>query len=229
MIKWNEYTWYSRLAAIVFFILILPSLTFYIGVQYQLTKSSIESEISSVNTPTPIINTPLPNTSATLSASSNVACVKSSQFFVAYRDSTIDLGTDYLIKHVTGQENNPPCVFNAKYFEYATTSWYFKGVMSNMLIMDVGTTAGIRGLLIYNLDTQKEVFSDEYEDLHLSFEKNTISYLSPIDEKADVKNCTEFNENTSNGFKSFILTHIVLSLNDFSRKDLGEHICSASE
>jgi len=35
MIKFNEVTWYSKLAAVIFFIGILPVLTFYIGTQYQ--------------------------------------------------------------------------------------------------------------------------------------------------------------------------------------------------
>jgi hypothetical protein len=33
--KWNEVTWYSKLAAIIFFLGIFPVLTFYIGMQYQ--------------------------------------------------------------------------------------------------------------------------------------------------------------------------------------------------
>ena len=38
MIKFNEVTWYSKLAAIVFFIGALPALTFYIGTEYEKTK-----------------------------------------------------------------------------------------------------------------------------------------------------------------------------------------------
>lgn len=35
MIKFTEVTWYSKLAAVILFILLLPTLTFYIGTQYQ--------------------------------------------------------------------------------------------------------------------------------------------------------------------------------------------------
>jgi len=35
MIKFNEITWYSRLAAPILFIGILPALTFYIGTRYE--------------------------------------------------------------------------------------------------------------------------------------------------------------------------------------------------
>ena len=39
MIKFNEVTWYSRWAAIIFFIGVLPALAFYIGVQYEKVAS----------------------------------------------------------------------------------------------------------------------------------------------------------------------------------------------
>ena len=34
-IKWNKYTWYSKMLAVVFFIGVMPVLSFYIGTQYQ--------------------------------------------------------------------------------------------------------------------------------------------------------------------------------------------------
>ena len=42
MIKFNEVTWYSKLAAVIFFIGVLPTLTFYLGTQYQIAKFEIE-------------------------------------------------------------------------------------------------------------------------------------------------------------------------------------------
>lgn len=42
MIKFNEVTWYSKLAALIFFIVVLPALTFYIGVQYEKTRNVSE-------------------------------------------------------------------------------------------------------------------------------------------------------------------------------------------
>ena len=34
-IKWNKYTWYSKMLAVIFFIGVMPVLSFYIGTQYQ--------------------------------------------------------------------------------------------------------------------------------------------------------------------------------------------------
>ena len=47
--KFNEVTWYSKLAAIIFFIGVLPSLTFYIGVRYEQVQNIVGEQ--SVETP----------------------------------------------------------------------------------------------------------------------------------------------------------------------------------
>lgn len=59
--KFNEVTWYSKLAAIIFFIGVLPALTFYIGVQVGEINESLASNQTvvipdsnhSVSQPTP--------------------------------------------------------------------------------------------------------------------------------------------------------------------------------
>ena len=53
MVQWNEITWYSRMAAIVFFVGVLPILNFYIGIQYQRTDNALEESVAA-QTPTPI-------------------------------------------------------------------------------------------------------------------------------------------------------------------------------
>jgi hypothetical protein len=40
MIKWNEVTWYSRFGAIILFVGIIPTLAFYIGTEYEKTKTA---------------------------------------------------------------------------------------------------------------------------------------------------------------------------------------------
>jgi hypothetical protein len=42
-IKWNQYTWYSKLAAAIFFIIILPAWTFYLGTEYEKTVEVIRA------------------------------------------------------------------------------------------------------------------------------------------------------------------------------------------
>ena len=48
-IKFNEVTWYSKLAAILVFLLVLPILTFYIGTQYQKTADVVDASTRLIN------------------------------------------------------------------------------------------------------------------------------------------------------------------------------------
>ncbi len=51
MIEWNKVTWYSKLGAIIFFIAVLPALSFYIGVKYEQAKVANTSISSYVSVP----------------------------------------------------------------------------------------------------------------------------------------------------------------------------------
>lgn len=46
MVEWNAVTWYSRLAAIIVFVGILPILNFYIGMKYQETASALAESVN---------------------------------------------------------------------------------------------------------------------------------------------------------------------------------------
>lgn len=52
-LKFNVVTWYSKLLSIIFFIAVLPVLTFYIGTEYQLTVSS--QNVDSIFDPAPLM------------------------------------------------------------------------------------------------------------------------------------------------------------------------------
>ena len=42
-IVFNKVTWYSKLAAVILFLIVVPVLTFYIGEQYGLLKAAYAS------------------------------------------------------------------------------------------------------------------------------------------------------------------------------------------
>lgn len=47
-LQWNEVTWYSKLLSIVFFIAVLPVLTFYIGREYERTEQILNDPAPAV-------------------------------------------------------------------------------------------------------------------------------------------------------------------------------------
>jgi hypothetical protein len=54
MIEWNKYTWYSKLAAALFFIIVLPAWTFHIGTQYQEAKDIWQNTL--IDSSTDVVN-----------------------------------------------------------------------------------------------------------------------------------------------------------------------------
>lgn len=50
-IVWNKVTWYSKLLAAIFFIFIVPAITFYVGKAYEFTQAQINA-LKVVNTTT---------------------------------------------------------------------------------------------------------------------------------------------------------------------------------
>ncbi|MSU55492.1 MAG: hypothetical protein EXS46_03070 [Candidatus Taylorbacteria bacterium] len=51
MIKWNKVTWYSRLGALILFLIVVPILAFYVGTQYQETVHAVNFRVT-YETPT---------------------------------------------------------------------------------------------------------------------------------------------------------------------------------
>lgn len=56
-IVWNRVTWYSRLLAVIFFVIVMPILAFYIGTIYEETKLSLETTAFSVVAPQSTVST----------------------------------------------------------------------------------------------------------------------------------------------------------------------------
>jgi hypothetical protein len=42
-IEWNRVTWYSKLLAVILFILVLPAWTFYLGMKYEETVIVVQA------------------------------------------------------------------------------------------------------------------------------------------------------------------------------------------
>lgn len=63
MIKFNEVTWYSKLSAIILFLLLLPILTFYIGTEYEKTQEVLNKVVKVVEFPIRYATTTTPTLS----------------------------------------------------------------------------------------------------------------------------------------------------------------------
>ncbi len=61
MIVWNRVTWYSKYLALVFFTIVFPIWTFYLGTQYQKTISEMNYSEGSIPVVFPASSTPIIN------------------------------------------------------------------------------------------------------------------------------------------------------------------------
>lgn len=99
-IQWNEVTWYSKLGAIILFILVVPALTFYIGTEYEKTMSVTHS-LSIPVSYQPASSVPsLPVTAPTKSISPSTSAHQQGTVTMADNNSTLhyNVGDSFLLK-----------------------------------------------------------------------------------------------------------------------------------
>jgi len=105
---------------------------------------------------------------------------------------------------------------------------YFIALENNFLILDQGTAPDPRGLIVYDLNINKKIYSDRYSK-PIEVKNNTITYWSPIDTKVTKENCPESIEWAKNWLGAGMESHIILNLSDLSKKESGEYRCSVRQ
>jgi hypothetical protein len=102
----------------------------------------------------------------------------------------------------------------------------------NFLFVDYGTTR-IRGLLIFDLNSRSQYFSDSYQgldDIYKTADDIIVKYWSIIDDKvkANSDNCPQFKEYTDDlwraGFNEYTTLHVKTL-----KKEVGERVCVRRE
>jgi len=156
-------------------------------------------------------------------------CYYNSKFFVITKDSDV-IGKEFLIKKTTDSEK-VPCDYTVATgdFELKLQATYFLALEKDFLILDSGTAPDPRGLSIYNLNSNREVYLGRYSK-PISIEKNTITFWSPTEKiKPTTENCPSLEEYTASGLSAGIESKVVLNLLDMTIKELGEYRCSARQ
>jgi len=106
---------------------------------------------------------------------------------------------------------------------------FFKDRRGNYLIIDMGTAPYPRGLLIFDLNSKKEVLNDRYS-IPLDITDATVKYWMPTKEKVTAQNCPESAGWYENGLGAELETHISFDLKTLEKNDLGEqHRCRATQ
>ncbi|MFA6315322.1 MAG: hypothetical protein WC648_03080 [Candidatus Paceibacterota bacterium] len=222
MIKFNEVTWYSKLAAIIFFIGILPALTFYIGMRYQ---HVLESSNLQVNIPQ-ITKKPEPGIVPKLIGEEG--CYQNSNYFVITKDLSDSVGSNILVKYKKENSQKFDCTYTVEKDDFElknAVAEYLMTIEGNFLITDAGTGPGPRGIQIYDLNFKKEVFKSVYSS-PIEIKDGLITYWKPTNEAVTKNNCPKLDEYTASGLGVGIESHVALTLSTLSQRDLSEKRCS---
>ena len=141
-------------------------------------------------------------------------------------------GSNFLIKHKTNGEQIINCDYTveANDFELRNIDGadYFFALENNFLILDNGTDGSTRSLIVYDLSSQKKVFTSIYFGV-TDINENQVTYWTKSDLKPSKNNCSNLNEYLANGGSAVIQKKIILNLNSLVKQDIGEVRCSYSE
>jgi hypothetical protein len=193
---------------------------------------SIPSPITSLTATTSSAATALVSSSETSKVAQNdLACYTSPRYFVITKSNDGELATRFLVKLKTNEQQNFPCEYalgNADFEVAEEGPYYFLGLTDHFLLLDFGTAPPPRGLIVYDLDSRKKIFNDQYSQ-PVEIHGNTVTYWTPSDRTITDENCPQHAEYALDGLGANIEAHVSLMLSTAQKKELKEYRCSPTQ
>jgi hypothetical protein len=106
---------------------------------------------------------------------------------------------------------------------------YFMGLFQSFLFIDSGTGPDSRGLEIYNLDTRKSVFTDEYHESVKIVPGNLVMFDKISAKAGSNKNCRSAAKIKKDGLTVGWIQDTQLDLKTMKRKPVGSLRCVAMQ
>jgi hypothetical protein len=218
-IEWNKVTWYSKLLAIIIFVL-----TFYVGFilgNQNGGKNNTNYVLNNYQNNLAVKNNNLEN-------QKDLICHESSNYLAISRPMISSPGSDLLIKYKASASQKIPCNYFVEKNDFELKnnggSNYFMGLEGKFLIMDSGTAVNNRGITVYDLSKQDKVFSDLYSSGEPVIDNNTITYWTNTNELTTIENCPQLYN--SGGA---IVSQVFFDFSTLIKKDLGNIRCVYQE
>ena len=158
-------------------------------------------------------------------------CVGDDAYFVISKDKNDMVGSNILIKKKSSSNQSITCEYTPAYGDFQITDEFADYVLAlenNLLILDEGTGPSPRGLVIYNLDTSKKVYTGIYST-PIDIENNSIYYWSGTKTPVTTENCPDSKEWEKDGLGSAIEEYVSLDLTTLTETKLGQFRCSARQ
>jgi len=167
------------------------------------------------------------NSTSSDSTDLGVNCNESDNYIAISKNSADGVGSDILIKHKISPSQSIPCVYTSSTGDLEiknVSAEYFLGFAGNFLVLDSGTGPPPRGMIIYDLTTQKNIYSGSYSG-PVTFASDTVTFWKPTKQTPTTANCPQLSEWTADGLGAAIESHISLALPSLAVKNLGESQC----
>ncbi len=161
----------------------------------------------------------------------SLTCHESSKYFVVEKSLAPNVGSNIIIKYKTTPSQKLACAYNVNSGDFEITNanaQYFLAFTDNFILIDQGTAPEPRELIVYDLRTQKQVFTDSYAK-PVDVAGDSITYLSKTNIKPTTQNCPDLKTYTENGLGAVIMSKVTVNLLTLSRKDLGQSQCRATQ
>jgi hypothetical protein len=136
-----------------------------------------------------------------------------------------------LVKYKTSADQNFSCAYTVDMGDFQTPTGspdYFLGFASNFLVIDSGTSPEPHGLIIYDLNTQKEVFTDSYSS-PIEIQDSAITYWGPTKTIPTKANCPQFDQLTADGLGMVIEQHVTLTLPGLVKTGDAQYQCAPTQ
>ena len=154
-IEFNKVTWYSKLAAIIVFLIIVPVLAFIIGAQYGSLKTEYISSAGSTSSAPTFGQAPPQDVKLSASDNAKMLTLDSMQNFEislpgggdsAYTFDNPEYDTSLL--HLNSHVHTPPATGDAK--DFGTDVWQFSALKSGVTdITIIGAQGGANKQVIF--------------------------------------------------------------------------------
>jgi hypothetical protein len=157
------------------------------------------------------------------------SCAQSAQYMIVEGGSN-EVGTDFLVKYKTKDNPSPRCEYKIQPGDLEIKNEfaeYFMALQDRFLILDSGTGPEPRGLIIWDLDSRKKVYSGTYSGPY-EINPGRIEFWMETGEATD-ENCPRKKEIEDDGLGAAIETHVTLRLPDLEVVRSAQTRCTSRQ
>ncbi len=163
----------------------------------------------------------------------NAKCADNSKYFVISQEvinhnNGFDFGETIIVVKTKGElAQHFECTYTVEKNDFVIRDdypQYMLALENNFLIMDNGTGPDIRPFLVYDLNTRKIIYQDNYLEI-LGVKNNKLEYWTPADTLTTAKNCPT----PDGGLSAGVDSRMELNLLTLTKKNLNEYRCTVRQ